>query len=88
MKRDRPDSSSSSASQAMNTVLKAEQDAEQDIAECLKMARKRVEEAQQQAAIAAGTGSEAAAVGGQGRSEPLASCSQGLGSWTILRSRT
>ena len=50
MRRDRPDSSSSSASQAMNTVLKAEQDAEQDIAECLKMARKRVDEAQQQAA--------------------------------------
>lgn len=50
MKRNRPDSSSSSASQAMNRVLRAEQEAEQDIAECLKAAHQLVDQAQQQAA--------------------------------------
>jgi len=39
-----------SASQAMNLVLKAEQEAEQSIAGCVKTARQTIEEAQQKAA--------------------------------------
>lgn len=42
-----------SASQAMNIVLKAEQDAEQGISECKKIARQTIQDAQQHSATIA-----------------------------------
>ncbi|MEA1888914.1 MAG: hypothetical protein U9N50_03930 [Pseudomonadota bacterium] len=51
MENDHPDKPPSySASQAMNTVLKAEQDAERSVAECRKVAHQTIQNAQQHAA--------------------------------------
>lgn len=51
MENDHPDKLPSySASQAMNIVLKAEQDAERSVADCRKMARQTIQDAQQHAA--------------------------------------
>jgi vacuolar-type H+-ATPase subunit H len=46
-------SSVNTAGQAMNVVLKAEQDAEHSIAECRKTARQTIQDAQQHAALIA-----------------------------------